>query len=77
MLIQMTDIYTGMTEAGRIKGLNVMEEKIKLEKTFSETYWETYVRLHTSLSDLIRCIRQQSIPIINTKKKFKRKHAKY
>lgn len=72
MILSLADIYTAMTPEGRIKNINVMEEKTKLEKIFSEEYQESYIRLHLALSDLIWYIRQQSIPKdINKKKECK------
>lgn len=68
------DIYCDDT--GRhIKGMNIMEEKLKLERSFSEEYRELYCQLHESISDLVWYIRQQSIPNDQnrTKKKQKKK----
>lgn len=77
MLLRLAEIYTAMTPEGRIKNINVMEEKLKLERTFSEEYREEYIQLHLSLSDLIWYIRQQSIPkSINKKRRTKRKTKK-
>lgn len=74
MLLRLAEIYTAMTPEGRIKNINVMEEKLKLERSFSEEYREKYIQLHLSLSDLIWYIRQQSIPkSISNKKGTKRK----
>lgn len=73
MLLRLAEIYTAMTPEGRIKNINVMEEKQKLEKSFSEEYKEYYIQLHLALSDLIWYIRKQSIPKdINKKQKHKR-----
>lgn len=68
MLLRLTEIYTAMTPEGKIKGINVMEEKKKLERTFSEEYKELYCQLHESISDLVWYIRHQSIPEIQSKK---------
>lgn len=62
MLLRLAEIYTAMTPEGRIKNINVMAEKLKLEKSFSEEYREIYIQLHLALSDLVWYIRQQSIP---------------
>lgn len=70
MLLRLAEIYTAMTPEGRIKNINVMEEKKNLEQSFPEGYRESYIQLHLALSDLIWYIRQQSIPKdINRKKK--------
>lgn len=66
MLLKLTEIYTAMTPEGNIKGINVMQEKLKLERTFSEEYSNIYSQLHISLSDLVWFIRQQSIPTNNS-----------
>ena len=66
MLLKLTEIYTDMTPEGNIKGINVMQEKLKLERTFSEEYSNIYSQLHISLSDLVWFIRQQSIPTNNS-----------
>lgn len=72
MILRLAEIYTVMTPEGRIKSINVMEEKIKLEKSFPVEYRENYIQLHLALSDLIWYIRQQSIPKdINKKPKHK------
>lgn len=74
MLLRLAEIYTAMTPEGRIKGINVMDEKLRLERGFSEEYREIYIQLHVSLSELVWYIRQQSIPKdINRKVKKKRK----
>lgn len=62
MLLRLAEIYTAMTPEGRIKNINIMEEKLKLERGFSEEYRESYIQLHLTLSDLVWYIRQQSIP---------------
>lgn len=62
MLLRLAEIYTAMTPEGGIKNINVMDEKLKLERGFSEEYREMYVQLHVSLSELVWYIRQQSIP---------------
>lgn len=62
MLLKLVDIYTAMTPEGHIKGMNIMEEKLRLERSFSEEYGELYCQLHESISDLVCYIRQQSIP---------------
>lgn len=62
MLLQLTEIYTAMTPEGGIKNINIMNEKVKLERGFSEEYKETYLQLFSSLSGLVWHIRQQSIP---------------
>lgn len=62
MILKLADIYTAMTPEGRIKNINVMEEKLKSEKGFPEKYREHYEQLHLALSDLIWYIRKQSIP---------------
>lgn len=69
MLLRLAEIYTSMTPEGRIKNINVAEETKKLERSFSEEYSELYIKLHTTMSDLVWYIRQQSIPQnINRKK---------
>lgn len=73
LFLRLADVYTAMTPEGRIKNINVMEEKTKLEKSFSEEYQKIYVQLHLALSDLVWYIRQQSIPKdINREKKHKK-----
>lgn len=62
MLLKLADIYTAMTPEGSIKGMNIMEEKLKLERSFSEEYREIYCQLHESISDLVWYIRKKSIP---------------
>lgn len=62
MLFRLIEIYTAMTPEGRIKNINVMDEKHRLEREFSEEYREMYIQLHLVLSDLVWYIRQQSIP---------------
>lgn len=77
MIFRLAEIYTAMTPEGRIKNINVMEEKIKLEKSFPVEYRENYIQLHLALSDLIWYIRQQSIPKdINKKPKRKTRKKK-
>ena len=68
MLLRLAEIYTSMTPEGNIKGMNVMVEKEKLERNFSEKYSELYCQLHISISDLVRYIRCQSIPEKQSKK---------
>ena len=41
MLLRLVEIYTAMTPEGNIKGINVMEEKMRLERSFSEGYSHT------------------------------------
>ena len=53
MLLTLAQIYTAMTPEGNIKGMNIMEEKVKLERAFSEEYRELYCQLHESISDLV------------------------
>lgn len=74
MLLKLAEIYTAMTPEGNIKGMNIMEEKLKLERSFSEEYRELYCQLHESISDLVWYIRQQSIP--NDKNRTKKKQKK-
>ncbi len=74
MLLKLAEIYTAMTPEGNIKGMNIMEEKLKLERSFSEEYRELYCQLHKSISDLVWYIRQQSIP--NDKNRTKKKQNK-
>lgn len=62
MLLRLAEIYTAMTPEGKIKGINVMEAKLELERVFSEEYREEYIQLHLAISDLVWFIRQQSIP---------------
>ena len=62
MLLTLAQIYTAMTPEGNIKGMNIMEEKVKLERSFSEEYRELYCQLHESISDLVWYIRNKSIP---------------
>ncbi len=70
MFLRLVEIYTAMTPEGRIKNISIMDEKLRLEREFSEGYREMYIQLHLSLSDLIWYIRQQSIPKdINRKRK--------
>ena len=72
MLLRLIEIYTAMTPEGKIKNINVMDEKHKLEREFSVEYREMYIQLHLVLSDLVWYIRQQSIPKdINRAKKHK------
>ena len=72
MILKLAEMYTAMTPEGRIKNINVMEEKISLEKSFPVEYRENYMQLYLALSDLIWYIRQQSIPKdINKKRKQK------
>lgn len=76
MLLRLADIYTSMTPEGEIKGINVMGEKLKLERAFSEEYSDIYCQLHESISDLVWYIRRQSIPKnqnIKEKKQNKKK----
>lgn len=56
--------------------MNIMEEKLKLERSFSEEYRELYCQLHESISDLEWHVRQQSIPNDQnrTKKNKRRKN---
>lgn len=73
MRLRLAELYTAMTPEGRIKNINIMEEKLKLERGFSEAYRESYIQLHLALSDLVWYIRQQSIPKdINRKKESKK-----
>lgn len=72
MILSLSEIYTAMTPEGRIKNINVMDEKQRLEQKFSKEYREMYIQLHLVLSDLVWYIRQQSIPKnINGVKKYK------
>ena len=63
-----------MAEKGEYNAPNIMEEKLKLERSFSEEYRELYCQLHESISDLVWYIRQQSIP--NDKNRTKKKQKK-
>lgn len=75
MLLKLADIYTAMTPEGNIKGINVMEEKKKLEVSFPKEYKQLYSELHISMSDLVWYIRKQSIPDLNgNDKKQNRKY---
>jgi len=76
MLLRLAEIYTAMTPEGKIKGINVMEEKLKLERSFSEEYSKMYAQLHESISDLVWYIRQQSIPKNQNRKQKKQKKKK-
>lgn len=80
MLLRLAEIYTAMTPEGRIKGINVMESKLELERNFSEDYKETYIQLHLAISELVWFIRQQSIPVDHNRKskrgKFRNKRIK-
>lgn len=79
MLLRLADIYTAMTPEGEIKGINVMEEKKKLERSFSEEYSKTYCVLHELISDMVWNIRNQSIPnnkIENEKEQKKKERRK-
>ena len=76
MLLRLAEIYTAMTPEGKIKGINVMEEKLKLERSFSEEYSKMYCQLHESISDLVWYIRQQSIPKDQNRKQKKHKKKK-
>ncbi len=62
MLLKLVEIYTAMTPEGNIKGMNIMEEKRKLEESFSEQYSVLYCQLFESITDLVWYIRRQSIP---------------
>lgn len=86
MLLKLVNIYTAMTPEGVIKSINIMEETMKLERTFSETYKDIYCQLHQSMTDLLWYIRNQSIPeasstkrilkrLLLKRKTFKRKKA--
>lgn len=72
MILSLSEIYTAMTPEGRIKNINVMDEKQRLEQKFLKEYREMYIQLHLVLSDLVWYIRRQSIPKnINGVKKYK------
>lgn len=68
MLLNLAEIYTALTPEGNIKGINVMEEKRKLETSFPEEYRELYVQLDLLIADLVWYIRKQSIPNDKSKK---------
>lgn len=76
MLFKLANIYTAMTPEGRIKSINVTEEKIKLEVSFSEQYKEPYLQLFTTISELVWYIRQKSIPKNETPGRHKVKKEK-
>lgn len=76
MLLRLVEIYTAMTSEGNIKGINVMEEKMRLERSFSEGYSRVYCQLHGLISDLVWYIRQQSIPNHQKRKGKKRRSLK-
>lgn len=69
MLLSLTNLYASMTPDGNIRNINIMEDKIKIEQDFSFTYREDYIQLYTSLTELIRFIRNQSIPKVYNKNK--------
>lgn len=62
LLLRLAEIYTAMTPEGAIKGINIMDEKKKLECGFPEEYGKIYADLHLALSGLVWYIRRQSIP---------------
>ena len=76
MLLKVVELYTSMTPEGRIKEINVMEEKIQIERSFSEEYRKIYCQLHESITDLVWYIRQQSIPKDQNRKQKKKKKKK-
>lgn len=61
MLLKLTKLYSAMTPEGALMNLNIMEEKMRLEREFSDEYPPSYIDLHICISEIVQKTRFQAM----------------
>lgn len=62
MILELNQLYLAMTPKGNIENIEIMPEKYKLERSFSEKYSGLYTDLAANIIKMTRLLKENSIP---------------